>query len=112
MSIDAVVEQLDAYNARDVERFLACYASDAVVEDSGGVQLMSDREAMRAFYTTLFADSPDLRAEVLTRIRVGQFVIDEERVTGMQIYGMPEEAHAAVVYQLRDGLIARVRFLM
>jgi ketosteroid isomerase-like protein len=34
--MDPVQEQLDAYNARDLERFLACYHPDAVVEDSAG----------------------------------------------------------------------------
>ena len=30
---DVVEAQLDAYNARDLERFLDCYAPDAAIED-------------------------------------------------------------------------------
>ncbi len=110
MPIDPVEEQLAAYNARDLERFLACYTSDVIVEDASDTRLMEGREAMRATYAALFANSPDLHAEVLTRIRVRDFVVDEERVTGMR--GMSESVHAAVVYRVRDGLITHVRMLM
>jgi hypothetical protein len=109
--MDPVQEQLDAYNARDLERFLACYSSDAVLEDAGGRRLMEGREAMRAAYGTLFANSPTLHAKVPNRIRVGEFVIDEERVSGLNLPGMPSEMHAAVIYRIRDGLIVNVRLL-
>lgn len=109
--MDPVQEQLDAYNARDVERFVACYAADAVVEDAAGQRLMEGRGALRATYGALFANSPELRAEVATRIRVGAFVVDEERVTGLDLPGLPSEMHAAVVYRVQDGLIVHVRLL-
>ena len=109
--MDPVQEQLDAYNARDLERFLACYGEDAVVEDAAGQRLMDGREALRATYGALFANSPELRAVVPTRIRVGDFVIDEERVTGLNLPGLPPAMHAAVVYRVRDGLIVQVRLL-
>ena len=109
--MDPVQEQLDAYNARDLERFLACYHPVAVVEDSAGARLMDGAAALRATYGALFANSPALRAEMPTRIRVGEFVIDEERVTGLNLPGLPPEMHAAVVYRVRDGRIAHVRVL-
>ncbi len=52
---------------------------------------------------TLFANSPNLHAEVPTRIRVGDFVMDEEQVTGLP--GRSEPLHAVVVNRLREGLI-------
>jgi hypothetical protein len=107
--IDPVNEQLEAYNTRNLERFLACYAQDVVVEDGSGTRLMQRREAMRATYAKLFAKNSDLHAEVVNRIRVGDFVIDEERVTGMQ--GMSEPVHAAVIYPLRDDATTQVRML-
>lgn len=112
MDIDPVQEQLDAYNARDLERFLACYHDDVIVEDSAGTRLMEGAEALRATYDALFANSPELRADVRSRIRVGDFVIDDERVTGMNLSGLPGEIHAAVIYRLHDGRIAHVRVLM
>jgi uncharacterized protein (TIGR02246 family) len=112
MTNDPVAEQLEAYNARDLERFLACYAPDVVVEDAVGNRMMEGMEALRATYSQLFANSPTLRAEVLNRIRAGEFVIDEERASGMNLPGMPPELHAAIVYRVRDGQIAHVRLLI
>ena len=109
MPTDPIDEQLAAYNARDLERFLACYAPDVLVEDGSGTVLGQGIDAMRAAYSALFAGSPDLHADVLNRIRAGDFVIDEERVTGMP--GSSEPVHAAVVYRLSDGQIAQVRML-
>ena len=83
--MDPVQEQLDAYNARDLERFLACYHPDAVVEDSAGARLMDGAAALRATYGALFANSPALRAEVPTRIRVGEFVIDGSSSLGVAV---------------------------
>jgi hypothetical protein len=109
---DPVVEQLDAYNARDLERFLACYAPDVVVENGAGERVVDGLDAMRALYARLFADSPGLHAEVTTRIRAGEFVVDEERVRGMNLPGFPPEMHAAVAYRVRDGRIVHVRLLV
>jgi hypothetical protein len=109
MAIDPVEEQLAAYNARELERFLACYAPDVVIEDPFGKHLMEGHEAMRAAYGMLFNNSPNLHCDVVNRIRVGSFAIDEERVTGRIVPGMLDEVHAAVVYLVRDGLITHVR---
>ncbi len=111
MTVVAVVDrQLDAYNARALEPFLACYAPDCVVETAAGQRLMEGRDGLRAVYGPL-ANSPALRAEVVRRIAVGAFVVDEERVRGLNLPGFPAEMHAAMVYQVRDGLIAHVRLL-
>ena len=79
---DAVRRQEQAYNAHDVEAFVACYAEDVVVEDADGNIVMNGRDDMRERYRRLFAESPDVRAEVVTRIRVGAWVVDEEWVIG------------------------------
>ena len=46
--MDPVQAQLDAYNARDLERFLACYASEIVIEDGAGQRLAEGLEIGRA----------------------------------------------------------------
>jgi hypothetical protein len=105
---DAVERQVRAYNEGDLEEFVACYEEDVVFEDGDGIALMSGRSEMRERYGRLFERSPELHAEILTRIRVGSYIIDEERVTGRPDGDM----HAVVVYRLDDdGLIDRVRFL-
>lgn len=104
---DPVEAQLEAYNARDVERFVACFTDDVLVEDAAGARLMTGRAAFRESYAAMFAASPALHCRVVSRLRAGPFVVDEERVSGRG----QGELHVIVVYTVRDGLIAHVRIL-
>lgn len=99
-SHEPVQHQLDAYNAHDVDAFLRCYGEDAVVRHGDGRVLMSDKDAMRAAYTQLFSQNPDLHAQVANRLEVGPWVVDEEVVTAAG-----REMHALVAYEVRDGVI-------
>jgi uncharacterized protein (TIGR02246 family) len=112
VAADIVSAQLDAYNARDLQRFLDCYAPEAVIEDGTGNAMMRGRDAMHAFYGQLFAQSPNLHCELRQRIRVGQYVVDEEAITGLHLDGFPTEIHGVAVYRVEHGRIAHVRLLM
>ena len=106
--MDAVEEQVRAYNAGDAEAFAKCYAPDVVVEDADGNVVLSGRSSLHDHYAKLFAGAPNLHAKVITRIHVGSFVIDEEHVTG----GPRGDIHAVAVYRINsEGLINRVQFL-
>jgi hypothetical protein len=104
---DAVEAQLVAYNAQDIEAFCACYHDDVCIEDGNGVVLSTGIAVFRQKYAALFARHPANRVEVVQRMRIGPWVIDEEQVTGR---GGPA-LRAVAVYRLRDGRIASVRFL-
>lgn len=104
---DPVEAQLEAYNARDVDRFVACFSEDVIVEDAAGTRLLTGREAFRASYAAMFAAHPALHCRVVTRLRAGPFVVDEERVTGRG----EGELHVIVIYTLREDRIAHVRLL-
>ena len=102
---EVIARQVAAYNRRDVQGFVACYAPDAKVVQPDGSLLASGRDQISSVYGGLFENSPSLRAEIRNRIEVGSVVIDEEFVTGLVLPGMPTEIHAAVVYHVADGLI-------
>jgi uncharacterized protein (TIGR02246 family) len=106
---DVVAAQVDAYNARDLERFLECYAPDAVLEDADGHVFLRGREAMRPVYRQLFEQSPELHCKIQQRICVGCYVIDEEAITGFHLAGFPTELHAACVYRVEGGYIIYAR---
>jgi hypothetical protein len=80
---------------------------DVVVQDGLGSTLMEGREAMRREYAPFFAEHPQLRGEILTRITAGDYVIDEEHIHGWQ----PEPVHAVAIYHVADGLIDHVRLI-
>ena len=106
---DPVAAQLAAYNALDIDAFMVCYTPDCVIEDGEGTRIMSGHTDMRPRYQALFANSPNLHCEIVSRIRIGDYVIDEERITGR----VPDLRRAVVIYRVEkaSGLISHVRFL-
>ncbi len=87
--VQVVQAQVDAFNARDLERFVSSYSPDALIEDGLGTIMARGHGAIRALYGQLFSQSPDLHVEVPQRIHVGSYVIDEEAVTGFVFAGFP-----------------------
>jgi len=55
---------------------------------------------------------PDLNAEIPNWIAVGQYVIDEEQLTGFTMPGNPTEVHAVVIYRVEGPVITEVTLLM
>ncbi|MCP8971162.1 nuclear transport factor 2 family protein [Ectobacillus ponti] len=104
---DAVQWQLDAYNSKDVEKFLQAYTDDVTAYDHPDMLLFSGKEAMRERYSKLFSQYPNMHCELVHRARLGSHVMDHERITGRG--GEPIEALAT--YELQDGLIKRIWFI-
>jgi hypothetical protein len=105
--MDPVEGQLVAYNARDVDSFAPFFTEDVIVEDAAGTRLMTGRAELYASYAKMFAANPALHCNVVSRMRAGRFVVDEERITGRG----PDEIHVIVCYTLRGELIERVHIL-
>jgi hypothetical protein len=57
---DSVLQQIDAYNDRDLDSFMAAYAEDAVLEDGEGNVLARGHGGIRDLYGELFSQSPQL----------------------------------------------------
>jgi hypothetical protein len=103
---DVVQRQLDAYNARDIEAFIALFADDAQGFDLGdAAPTMNGKAAIRARYADMFARSPALHAKLVNRIAFARVVVDHERITGR--YGAPDVTEIVMVYEVEDGLIRR-----
>ncbi|HEU5042275.1 MAG TPA: nuclear transport factor 2 family protein [Gemmatimonadales bacterium] len=104
-SAEAVVDrQLEAYNAHDLEAFLATYSEDVQLERYEEVSV--GREAMAARYGPIFA-AGRCRAEISARMRQGEWIVDHETAHGLG----PEPVNVIVAYRVRGGVIDRVRFL-
>jgi hypothetical protein len=109
---EIVDAQIAAYRDRDLERFLGHYSPGVVIKDLAGNVLMGGLAAMREQYGQLFRDSPQLKVDIRQRMVTGEYVIDEEQVTGFHLPGFPAELHAVVVYQVADEKIHGVTFIM
>jgi len=108
MSPEAVAQkQLDAYNAQDIEAYMACFAPDCVIADLNGPVTESGAAAIRHRYANLFQKFPENRADLIARIAHGPVVLDHERVVRRP---GGETFEAVAIYTVRDGKIVRVDF--
>jgi hypothetical protein len=97
--------QLAAYNARDLQGFVATYSREVeVFRPPGAAPVLSGSRSLAEFYAGHRFCHEGLRAEILRRIAVGNVVVDHERVHGLP--GGPVEIIAT--YEVVDGLIRRV----
>lgn len=107
--VKLIAQQVDAYNAKDLDGFLATYSHDAVLYDLAADKILASGEAdFRKRYTDRFTNSPDLHATIRKRIAVGPYVIDRESVVKKK--GEPA-TEAIAIYLVRGERIRRVWFL-
>lgn len=102
-----VQRQLEAYNALDLEAFLATYADEVELYLFPDKLLGKGKAFMRQHYSTLFSDFPQLHAEIKGRIRMGDIIIDKESVSGAG----PENIEAVAIYEVKGGKIVKVHFI-
>ena len=103
---DLVQRQLNAYNLRNIEAFLATYTDDAVIYTFPEKVLYQGKEQIRQAYTTLFENTPDLHCEILVRTVNDNVVIDEERAlfNGKLVV-------ATAMYHVEGNKIQKVYFM-
>ena len=102
-----IQRQLDAYNAQNLDAYVACYAADVVVAGLNGPVTETGREALRARYAKAFATYPENKARLIKRIAVGNTVVDHEDVSRGP---GKEQFEIIAIYTVKNGLIARVDF--
>lgn len=105
--VEALVQKnLDAYNARDIDAFMADYADDIKLYAYPNTLQTDGKEAMQKSYKDWFDRVPDLRAFIKKRIVIGNKVIDEEQVTANgKIF------NAVAIYEVNNGKITKVTFI-
>jgi hypothetical protein len=104
---DPVDEHVLAYNDRDLERFVACFSADCVIEDARGTVLAEGHADLRERFGRVFRESPNLHCQILHRAQVGEYVVDEEQITG-RVGG---DQHGVVVSHISGGVIDHQRFI-
>ncbi|NII27693.1 amidohydrolase family protein [Pseudoflavitalea sp. X16] len=100
-------QQLNAYNARNIDAFLEPYSDSVRIYGFPDKLMMKGKEEMRKSYSSMFANVKELHCQLVNRIVQGNTVIDQENVTG---FG-DKPVKAIAVYKIRDGKIAEVYFI-
>ncbi|HET7794809.1 MAG TPA: nuclear transport factor 2 family protein [Rhizobacter sp.] len=103
-----VQRQLDAYNARDLDAWLATYAEDAQ-QFEHPAKLLTTGHAEIAARTGPRFQEPNLHARLLQRAVMGNMVIDHEEVTRTFPEG-PGRIELVCIYEVLDGRIQTAIF--
>lgn len=100
-----VQQQLNAYNAHDLDAFLAPYADDAEIYEFPGKLSTKGKEAMRRSYQFI-TNTPGLYCRLVNRIVEGNTVIDHEEIW---VKGRPP-FYGVAIYVIEKGKISKVYF--
>jgi len=101
-------QQLNAYNHLNLEHFLTPYSDSVNIRAFPGDLLYTGKENMVKTYGQMFEQLPKLHAELKNRMTIGNVVIDEEWVTGIDGY---DGIKAIVIYTIENNKIIEVQFL-
>jgi len=105
-----VQQQLDAYNARDIESFMQWFADGCEFYEFPSRLLAQGRQQIRERHIARFQE-PNLFGRLVRRSCVGNVVVDQERVTRTFPEG-PGEIDVLAIYEVVDGKIAKAWFKM
>ena len=104
---DPVQRQLEAYNAHDLDRFLAEYTDDVrVFRPPAADPVVSGKKAFGEHYAKTRFTLPNLHARLVNRIVSGNIVVDQEEVTGLS----KPNVSAVAVYEVVSDKIRTVWF--
>ncbi|KUY30005.1 amidohydrolase family protein [Elizabethkingia ursingii] len=103
-----VQQQLNAYNARNIEAFLEPYSDDVEIYTFPNTLISKGKDGMRKSYTEMFTKLPNLHCELKGRIVQGNIVIDRESVSGIM---SNTNVEATAVYEIKNHKIIKVYFI-
>jgi hypothetical protein len=100
-----IQKQLDLYNAKDLEAFLALFSDDIQMFEHPSTLLVSGIDGVRERYSTRFKE-PNLYAALLKRVVMGNTVIDHEKITRTFPEG-PGTLEMIMIYEVENQKIKR-----
>jgi hypothetical protein len=100
-----IQRQVNAYNARNIDAFLDTYADNIELYNFPDSLIDKGKEKMRGIYANMFKNVKSLHCEIVDRIKLGNTIIDHERVKFND-----KIINAIAIYEVKDGKIIRVTF--
>jgi hypothetical protein len=98
---------IDAVNARDVDRVVNCFSADGVLQDDAENISAQGQEALRAHFGKFISQSPDLHAEIPSRLHVGSWVVQVEYTTGLVLDEPVPDFHIISAYHVEGDKIVK-----
>ncbi|HEV3153231.1 MAG TPA: nuclear transport factor 2 family protein [Candidatus Baltobacteraceae bacterium] len=109
-ALPVIAREIAAYNKKDVNAFVACYASDVIVSGlPGGRIFVNGKDALSKRWTTTFGAPGNHHLTVDRRIVHGSFEVDYETITPGYSSAVD---HSVAIYHVVSGAIDRVWYLI
>jgi len=93
-------KQFESFNKRDLDAFVSCFSEDVVVSNFPGKTLFTGIENLRKDYQNYFDNDSETKVDVVSRIIVGDVVIDKELVLNSS-----SKKKQAAIYKIQNGKI-------
>lgn len=108
LSTEQIVQSnLEAYNNRDLEKFMSWFSEDVELYNFSEMKLIaSGKPAIEKLYKELFETSPNLHSTILKRIVFDNKVIDHESIVGRK--GASDVLEIVLIYEVKDGKIFKM----
>ncbi len=105
---ELVQGQLDAYNSQNLEEFCEFFSDDLFVASYLGDVVCTGIDAFRIRHVGVFSDFPNNKAELKSRIVLGDTVIDLENVTR----GNGDPSFQVIcIYTISNARISRIEYV-
>jgi len=105
-----VQKQLEAYNARDIDEFMTWWATDCQYHAFPSTLLANGAAEIRERHVERFKEM-NLHGVLLSRVIVGNVVVDHEAVTRTFPEG-PGAIDVLCIYEVEHGKISKAWFKM
>lgn len=102
-----VQQQVEGYNAGDIDAFMAPYSDSMEIYNFPNQFQEKGKIEIAKRYEEMFRNIPDLHCEIINRTIHGNTVIDKERITGLPNGKIME---ALAIYVIENSKIQRVYF--
>lgn len=106
MAEAVIQEQVEAYNARDIDRFCRLFDPNIKTFSFPSTLLLSGLATFREFYATNRFIHPNLYCVILHRATIGNKVIDHEVITMGD-----QKMELVAIYEVQNSLITQVTFI-
>jgi hypothetical protein len=104
---EVVQRNLDFYNNRDIEGFMASFTADIALHTfTDNTPTAVGLDAIRKIYQELFDLSPRLRSTIIKRIVFANKVIDHESIVGRR--GATDIYEVVLIYEVKGNRINRI----
>jgi hypothetical protein len=105
---EVVRKQLEAYNAKDIEAFMSFWAEDAQFFAFPSELLAQGADQIRERHVARFKE-PNLFGQLISRVSVGNLVVDREVVTRTFPEG-PGRVDVIAIYEVDGETISKAWF--